>query len=172
MTTAERPVDRDLNRQRQAEIYGAPLGDRIRRITATLGITQNRLAATLGMSPAMLSQLASARRVKIGDPAALSRFLLLDARCAAGPVPRTAVVALLDRARATGLSLQATAGRSALGPGAEGARPARRPDAGTAAAEALRAVVDPARLVAAAATLGSSFPELAALLRQAASGPR
>jgi len=73
------------NRGRQRELYGAPLGDRLRRLTAELGITQGRLAQTLGVSPAMLSQLASARRVKIGDPAVLARLQLLDHRCAAGP---------------------------------------------------------------------------------------
>ena len=66
------------NRGRQRELYGAPLGDRVRRLTAGLGITQGRLAQTLGVSPAMLSQLASARRVKIGDPAVLARLQLLD----------------------------------------------------------------------------------------------
>ena len=47
------------NRSRQRELYGAPLGDRVRRLTAGLGITQGRLAQTLGVSPAMLSQLAN-----------------------------------------------------------------------------------------------------------------
>src|SRR3954469_20746063 len=69
------------NRGRQRELYGAPLGDRLRRLTGELGITQGRLAQTLGLSPAMLSQLASARRVKIGDPAVLARLRLLDLRC-------------------------------------------------------------------------------------------
>ena len=35
------------NRGRQRELYGAPLGDRLRRLTAELGITQGRLAQTL-----------------------------------------------------------------------------------------------------------------------------
>src|SRR6185437_3341216 len=60
-----------LNRHRQRELYGCLLGDRVRRLTTVLGITQARLARALGLSPAMLSQLASARRVKIGDPAVL-----------------------------------------------------------------------------------------------------
>jgi hypothetical protein len=84
------------NRGRQRELYGAPLGDRLRGLTGALGITQGRLAQTLGLSPAMLSQLASARRVKIGDPAVLARLQLLDRRCAAGPPRgRAAVDALL-----------------------------------------------------------------------------
>ena len=68
-------------REQQRELYGAPLGDRVRRLTAALGISQARLARTLGISPAMLSQLVSGRRVKIGDPAVLARMMLLDQRC-------------------------------------------------------------------------------------------
>jgi hypothetical protein len=145
------------NRQRQRELYGYPLGDRVRRLTATLGITQARLAAALGISPAMLSQLASARRVKIGDPAVLARLRLLDHRCA--PTARRgpgAVDALLDevaRARPRW-----------------SAPDARRPPA-PGVVDALRAVSPPDRLAAAAVTLGPSFPELAAVLRQAATRP-
>ncbi|MGI9003139.1 MAG: hypothetical protein ACR2GH_16020, partial [Pseudonocardia sp.] len=75
------------NRGRQQELYGAPLGDRVRQLTSALGISQARLARTLGISPAMLSQLASARRVKIGDPAVLARMLMLDQRCHAVRTP-------------------------------------------------------------------------------------
>lgn len=88
---------RARNRGRQCEIYGAPLGDRLLRLTAQLGITQGRLAKTLGVSPAGLSMLVSARRVKIGNPAVLARLQLLDRRCAAGvPTGRGAVDALLS----------------------------------------------------------------------------
>jgi hypothetical protein len=144
------------NRGRQRELYGAPLGDRLRRLTAELGITQGRLAQTLGVSPAMLSQLASARRVKIGDPAVLARLQLLDRRCAAGaPRSRAAVDALL--ADVAGAQLQWT--------GTDGPVPI----AGVPVpADALRAVAPPARLAAAAATLAPAFPELAEVLRQAA----
>jgi transcriptional regulator with XRE-family HTH domain len=176
-----------LNRHRQRELYGSPLGDRVRRLTAALDITQARLARTLGLSPAMLSQLASARRVKIGDPGVLARLQLLDQRCDTAP-PRSsaAVEALLEevgRAR-----LQWTARDVA----AHQVRPERRsadaimsplhhrvPDRpgpggtdGPTPADALRAVAPPARLVAAAAALAPAFPELAAVLRQAALGPR
>ena len=127
------------NRGRQRELYGAPLGDRVRRLTAGLGITQGRLAQTLGVSPAMLSQLASARRVKIGDPAVLARLQLLDRRCASGPPrARAAVDALLAEVAAaqlhwTGDTAPAGCGRGAPGAGAgavaaghTGRRPARR----------------------------------------------
>ena len=145
------------NRQRQRELYGCPLGDRVRRLTVTLGVTQARLAQALGISPAMLSQLASARRVKIGDPAVLARLRLLDHR--SGPATRrgpAGVEALLDevaRLRPQWSPLEA--------PGARPPTPA----------DALRAVAPPARLAAAAVALGPAFPELAALLWQAASRP-
>ena len=155
-------------RDRQRELYGAPLGDRVRRLTAALGITQARLARTLGLSPAMLSQLASARRVKIGDPAVLARLQLLDQRCAtAPPQDRAGVDALLDEVGRA--QLQWSAGDMPdLRRGAPGrARPVPRPSS----VEALRAVAPPARLAAAAATLAPAFPELAEVLRQAAAHP-
>jgi hypothetical protein len=152
------------NRHRQRELYGAPLGDRVRRLTTSLGITQARLAHTLGLSPAMLSQLASARRVKIGDPAVLARLQLLDQRCGAGaPRGAAAVDALLDEvARAR---LRWTAGD---GPPA---RPASGQDAEAGPADVLRGVAPPSRLAAAAATLAAEFPEVAEVLRQAATHP-
>src|SRR3954462_8880790 len=173
------------NRGRQRELYGAPLGDRLRRLTGALGITQGRLAQTLGLSPAMLSQLASARRVKIGDPAVLARLQLLDRRCAAGaPRGRAAVDALL--AEVAGAQLQwtgadgpgaapDTARRPATGPHSVARPPppdAARARARPTPADALRAVAAPARLAAAAAALTPAFPELAQVLRQAAAHPR
>jgi transcriptional regulator with XRE-family HTH domain len=156
-----------LNRRRQRELYGSPLGDRVRRLTGALGITQARLARTLGVSPAMLSQRASARRVKIGDPAVLARLQLLDQRCAVSPPSgRAAVEALLDEV-----------GRARLQWGAHDGQAARSTQPGVAVAPgpgpagaALRAVAPPARLAAAAATLAPAFPELAEVLRQAARG--
>jgi transcriptional regulator with XRE-family HTH domain len=150
------------NRGRQRELYGAPLGDRLRRLTTVLGITQGRLAHALGLSPAMLSQLASARRVKIGDPAVLARLQLLDRRCAADPpVGRPAVEALLTEVAVA--RLQWTGAELADEP-----RTTRRPTP----ADALRAVAPPARLAAAAAALSPGFPELAHVLREAAVAPR
>jgi hypothetical protein len=161
------------NRGRQRELYGAPLGDRLRRLTGELGITQGRLAQTLGLSPAMLSQLASARRVKIGDPAVLARLQLLDRRCAAGPPRgRAAVDALL--AEVAGAQLQWT-GADSPGAAPETARqPVTGPHSAARAtpADALRAVAPPARLAAAAAALAPAFPELARVLRQAAAHSR
>jgi transcriptional regulator with XRE-family HTH domain len=147
------------NRQRQHELYGCPLGDRVRFLTATLGITQARLAAALGISPAMLSQLVSGRRVKIGNPTALARLHLLDRRCAhSSPVDRAEVDALLAEVART--RLQWTAAEP--GPSRTRQRPA------PSAADVLCTVAPPARLAAAAAALAPAFPELAEVLRRAA----
>lgn len=167
------------NQERQRELYGAPLGERVRRLTGALGISQARLARTLGMSPAMLSQLVSARRVKIGDPAVLARMLLLDQRCHGlrTPADRGTVDALLaeiaearwhwNGQRGGG---QRGGGQRRHGPHVSGHRVQRTGSDGTAAA-VLRGVSEPARLAAAAAALGPTFPELAEVLRQAASRP-
>jgi hypothetical protein len=163
-----------VNRRRQRELYGSPLGDRVRRLTGALGITQARLARTLGLSPAMLSQLASARRVKIGDPAVLAPLQLLDHRCATAP-PRgpDAVDALLDevaraRLRWTAHDAPPPTGRNVPVHSTAASRP---PGRVPGPAEALRAVASPARLAAAAAALAPAFPELAEVLRQAAAHP-
>jgi hypothetical protein len=167
------------NRHRQRELYGAPLGDRVRHLTTALGITQARLARTLGLSPAMLSQLASARRVKIGDPAVLARLQLLDQRCATAPPRRAdAVDSLLAEVAAarlhwTGDPAPPGPGRASVarprpdGPGRPGPGVGRRANP----ADALRSVAPPARLAAAAVVLAPAFPELARVLREAATPP-
>jgi transcriptional regulator with XRE-family HTH domain len=66
------------NLQQQTELYGEPLGDLMRRIGGVLGLTQSRLAEAIGLSAPMLSQLMSAQRVKIGNPAVVSRLHSLD----------------------------------------------------------------------------------------------
>jgi transcriptional regulator with XRE-family HTH domain len=166
------------NRHRQRELYGSPLGDRVRRLTGALGITQARLARTLGISPPMLSQLASARRVKIGDPAVLARLQLLDHRCAiAPPRGRAAVDALLEEVGRARMQWTAPEAPSARRPGqARGHDPGAVPSAvgdrvrPPSPVDVLRTVAPPARLAAAAATLAPAFPELAEVLRRAA-GP-
>lgn len=149
-----------VNRERQRELYGAPLGDRVRNLTAALGISQARLARTLGISPAMLSQLVSARRVKIGDPAVLARMLLLDQRARGARLPPDPDVVEL-------LLVEVAQSRWKWTGNGKSAR-----DSGPSVGELLRGVAAPARLAAAAATLAPTFPELAEVLRQAAAGPR
>jgi hypothetical protein len=197
----DRPGDQVAgNRARQREIYGEPLGERVRRLTAGLGITQAGLASALGLSPAMLSQLSGARRVKIGDPAVLGRMVALDRRVARGPVPPGELETLLDRVRSgpavpwgaasAGDCACGAAGPGLAGPGRVPDHPAvvphpRRPAAAApttartaapttapTADDALRGVSAPARLVAAAAELDPSFPEIAEVLRRAAAWRR
>jgi hypothetical protein len=153
-----------VNRERQRQLYGAPLGDRVRGLTTRLGISQARLARTLGVSPAMLSQLVSARRVKIGDPAVLTRLMLLDQRCRAvrERPPARAVDALLAEAARTGWHWAA---------GSRVPAPRAPVHPRGSAADALRGAAEPARLAAAAAALGPAFPEVAEVLRQAACHP-
>ncbi len=173
--------DTTANRERQRELYGAPMSERVHRLTGVLGVTQATLAATVGMSPAMLSQLVSGRRVKIGDPAVLTRLMALDERVARGPVCAEEVPALLEQARAAKLRWSCpetgvAAGRAPVAGVA--ASPAHLPDPRRApsrpaptADDALRGVSAPARLVAAAAALAPAFPEIAEVLRRAASRP-
>lgn len=68
---------RERNRAIQAEIYGEPMANLVPRIGMALGLTQARMAETLGMSAPMLSQLVSAQRVKMGNPAAVHRLQAL-----------------------------------------------------------------------------------------------
>ena len=174
-----------VNRARQRELYGAPLGDRVRRLTGLLRISQARLARALGLSPAMLSQLASGRRVKIGDPAVLARMLVLDQRCRGlvEPPSRAAVEALLAEAARADWRWAQWAWSARVGPGGHGPAAAHHPgsparpgggrrDAARTPADALRGIAEPARLAAAAAALGPTFPELAEVLRQAAGRSR
>ena len=158
------------NRAEQRRLYGAPLGERISRLTAVLGISQARLARTIGVSPGMLSQWATGRRIKIGDPAVLARLLLLDQRSRGfcEPPPPDRVEALLDDVSVARWQWAGTETRSATRSGSRSAGPGGTPDRPGAPAAALRRVAAPARLAAAAAALGPRFPELAELLRQAA----
>ena len=64
----------EANREKQRELYGAPLADIAARITSGLGLTQGRLAAVMGVSAPMLSQLLSGHRTKLGNPAAVTRL--------------------------------------------------------------------------------------------------
>lgn len=68
----------EQNLRQQTELYGEPLGVLMRRIAGTLGLTQARLAEAIGLSAPMLSQLMSGQRVKIGNPAVVSRLHRLD----------------------------------------------------------------------------------------------
>jgi len=155
-----------VNRNRQRDLYGVTLGDQVRWLTSALDITQARLAHTLGMSPAMLSQLVSGRRVKIGDPTVLARLLMLDQRCAGAssrPAPQAVDALLAEVAKAQWRWTRPPPPR-----GRERVGQVSPPDT---VVDALRTVAAPARLAAAAATLRPAFPELAEILRLAAASP-
>jgi len=142
------------NRELQRALYGEPLGDRLRRLLARLDISQARLAQTLGVSPAMVSQLISGRRAKIGTSPVLGRLVLLERALAAGAPGRedpAAVLELLDRVRGTSPVVDVGFGED-LAPEWVG----------------LRAVAESDELHRAAAVLDPTSPSLAAFLRRAA----
>lgn len=66
------------NKRAQQALYGEPLSARFGRLRAELSLTQARLADILGLSAPMLSQLAGAHRVKIGNPAVYERLVMLE----------------------------------------------------------------------------------------------
>jgi DNA-binding transcriptional regulator YiaG len=179
------------NLERQRALYGAPLGERIGRLTTALGISQGRLARTLGLSPAMVSQLASGRRCKIADPDVLARLQLLDQHCAElarppAPAAVTGLLAEVARARWRWTAPTAIGARPAAAPPLRPAPPGPvppgsappgpvppgpappRPPGPPSAVDALRGLAAPHRLAAAAAVLAPGFPELAEALRRAA----
>ena len=78
------PADDELetNRAAQRALYGETLEQRLGAITRAYGISQRRLARALGISAPMLSQLISARRVKMGNPRAHERMAVREQRSA------------------------------------------------------------------------------------------
>jgi transcriptional regulator with XRE-family HTH domain len=64
----------ERNRALQTAWYGEPLGERIKRPLAELGLSQSAFAEVLGISAPMLSQLMSGARAKISNPAVLARL--------------------------------------------------------------------------------------------------
>ena len=100
------------NLQQQTELYGEPLGELVRRVAGPLGLTQGALAQVIGLSAPMLSQLMSAQRVKIGNPAVVSRLQALDElaqRASTGEITPDDIPAELDGIRgATGAFTRST----------------------------------------------------------------
>lgn len=149
-------VQRNLALQR--EWYGEPLGDRVRRLVVAFDVSQANLADVLGISAPMLSQVMSGRRAKIGNPAVLARLIMLERKVlipdvAAGK--KEALQRALEDVReskpsVTRDNLPVDAGRN-----------------DRVAVAALRRVIDPGDLTAAADLLNGKFPGLAELLRRA-----
>ncbi|AKU16164.1 helix-turn-helix domain-containing protein [Luteipulveratus mongoliensis] len=145
----------ERNRTLQAQLYGEPLGPLLRRLVAALGITQARLADVLGLSAPMLSQLASGRRVKIGNPAVVGRLRTLVDVVESGrvldPTQLEQELARVHAAQAPLTGPSTTADRSTLLGG-------------------LRAAASPAQLIAAAQAVAPISKDLADLLGRAAGG--
>ena len=149
--------DPEDNLTRQRELYGAPLGDSVRRITSSLGISQAAVARTIGMSAPMLSQLVSGQRVKVGNALALQRLqslLDLTDEVAAG----LAHEAVAERLRAIGAEDSTTLTTRRR----DAAAPTSGPDQ---MHRLLRAVASGRDLAGAAAILDTDFPAIAEVLR-------
>lgn len=152
--------DAVANRQRQAELYGAPLGDLLTRVAGQLGLTQARIAAVLGVSAPMLSQLISGQRIKLGNPAAVQRLqelVELSGNLGAGLVPPAELPARLAEIATRAAPLTETTTSSG---GRISAAASVRAVQGL-----LRSVASAEELAGAADRLDASHPELARFLR-------
>ncbi len=148
------------NQAEQQRVYGAPLGELFRDVATTFSLSQGRLAGVLGISAPMLSQLASGHRVKIGNPAAVSRLqrlVELGHEVRDGVLdPAAALARLASDAPEPFLTLTThTSPR-------RGAELVRR---------LFRATATPADFAAAADRLERDHPEVAGLLRAYGAGP-
>ncbi|MFD0900764.1 helix-turn-helix domain-containing protein [Actinomadura sediminis] len=182
MSAAEDTIVR--NRSLQAEWYGEPLGERVRRLLDRLGLSQSGLAGVLGLSAPMLSQLMSGQRAKISNPAVLHRLMAVE-ELAADPgfaeLPAARVKERLAEIRAesapTTSGLRVPTGDRAPGAAPGAAAPERAPDGRApgvrARAEAgardvqalLREVASAGEIEEAAALLADRYPDLAEALR-------
>ena len=148
------------SRRQQADWYGEPVGETVRRLTNALDLTQGQLAAVVGLSAPMLSQLASGHRAKIANPSVLAR---LQALAALADEP-----GLADLSRAQ-LEARVQVVReldgSALTTGALPARAAEHVQV------LLQAVSAPDELARAAALLDADHPRLAEVVRVYGLGP-
>lgn len=155
-----------VNREAQRAAYGEALNETFDRIRQAFGLNQAGLAEILGLSAPMLSQLNSAQRVKIGNPAVLSRVHQLNdlvEELAAGQVAEQDVTAKLEEIKNSKGSLGRTTKMMAE----------RAPDAVVVAGirNLLRAVASGAELRSAAAQLQEQHPALAEVLNIYGTGP-
>lgn len=134
----------------QRQLYGEPIGDLVRRIGSALGLSQAAVARVIGMSPAMLSQLASGQRAKIGNPLVLGRFQALAELAVAPGLPEADIAARLEAIAASDATITSTLA-AATGPDV-----VRR---------LLRAVASGRELEAAADALADLAPGIAEVLR-------
>jgi len=139
---------------RQRQLYGEPVGDLVRRVIAALDLTQSAVSRVLGLSPAMLSQLMSGQRVKIGNPLALARLQGLLALAEEAPrLDRPAVERRLGEISASRAQLTTSTSSGAA------------PDGGALVRGVLRAVASGRELERAADALEAVSPAVAEVLR-------
>lgn len=156
----------EANREAQRAAYGEPLADTFARIKQAFGLNQAALAQVLGLSAPMLSQLNSAQRVKIGNPAVLHRVQQLGElveQHQAGQLSADALPGRLEQIQ----NAQASLGRTTQ------AMAEQAPDAAVVAGirSLLRAVASGAELRQASAELADEHPHLAEVLRLYGTGP-
>lgn len=158
------------NLRQQTELYGEPLGELVRRVAGPLGLTQGALAQVIGLSAPMLSQLMSAQRVKIGNPAVVSRLQALDQlaqRASTGEITPDDIPAELDGIRgATGAFTRSTPTKPAR-PVAPEAAASTPPSARAVVREIqdlFRAVASAEEIQRAATAIAPDSPALAELL--------
>ncbi|MGO1942258.1 MAG: DNA-binding protein [Yaniella sp.] len=154
------------NRRAQSAAYGEPLSETFDRIKLAFGLNQTALASVLGLSAPMLSQLNSAQRVKIGNPAVLNRVYQLNElveQRAAGQLAAAQLPERLEEIKAS----QGSMGRTTQ------VMASQASDAAVVAGvrNLLRAVASGAELRDAAEMLTASHPELAEVLCVYGTGP-
>lgn len=157
--------DQHAHRDQQRALYGMPLSERFGAVMQAYGVSQRALAGVLGLSAPMLSQLISAQRIKIGNPAVYERLVMLEERQDETDLPAVLQqVQDSDPVLSTGVSRVRPAGDQALSgsPDDDPRLPATLASqlAMLGTADQLRAVVATARAVQA--------EELAGLLQAAA----
>lgn len=152
-------ADIQRNREQQAQLYGAPLAVLCRRVHDVLGLNQARTAEVLGLSRPMMSQLISAQRVKIGNPAVLHRLQMLGDLCddvEHGRISPDDVPSRLEQVAGTAANLARTTQTAVLTDPVSAARVVQ---------DLLRATDSAADLLDAATLLEGHHPRVAELLR-------
>lgn len=146
--------------EEQRSLYGEPVGALVRRVMEQVGLTQSAVASVLGLSPAMLSQLMSGHRVKIGNPQALARLQsLLALADEASSLTRDVTTRRLDEIKQSRATLTTTQMSTTAAP-----------DPAALVRTVLRAVASGRDLERAADVLDDVVPELAQLIRAYGTG--
>lgn len=158
-------AERDRNRAEQVQLYGEPLSDVFARLTSGLGLTQAGLARTIGMSPPMLSQLGSAHRIKIGNPAVLRRLEALQQLLDDVHAGRVRMADVAEQVAAVRESSQSWTTTRVDLPAAPPSREDRDATEAATVRQLLRAVASGSELRQAADLLAGAHPGLADLLR-------